>query len=78
MLHTTQHGKTKHTISPLCVSTDFWALKRLSARLTASDAVNYHILHVANIYFPANIRIQDVGCHELLKQLYLTPEDGLS
>ena len=46
--------------------------------LMASNVINYHMLHQGKICSAANIRIQDVGCHELLTQLDLIPEDGLS
>ena len=39
------------------------------SRLTVSKAVNYHFLHEARICPGANLRIQDVGCHELLAAL---------
>ena len=45
-------------------------------RLTASNAVNYHILHVDKTCPPADIRIHVVSCHELLGQLYLIPGYG--
>ena len=47
-------------------------------RLMASNAVNYHILHGARICSASNICDAHVGCHELLGQLYLIPERGLS
>ena len=41
-------------------------------RLTASNAVNYHIL--VTIYPAADLRIRVVSCHELLGQSYLIPQ----
>ena len=47
-------------------------------RPMASNAINYHILHQARICSAANICDAHVGCHELLGQLYLILENGLS
>jgi len=43
-----QLSSTINFLSPLCVSTNFWALRRPCwPRLTASNQVNYHILHLS-------------------------------
>ena len=42
-------------------------------RLTASNAVNCHFLQVSNTYSAADLRIRDMGCHELTCQLYIIP-----
>ena len=47
-------------------------------RLTASNVVNYHVLHVTKTCSAADLLIEDVAFHELLTQLYLIPEDDLS
>ena len=45
-------------------------------RLTAPNAVNYHMIHPTRIYSAVDIRMRVDSCHELLGQLYLTLECG--
>ena len=46
-------------------------------RLTASNAVNYHLYDVNKTCPAADLQIRVVSCHELLGQLDLTHEYGL-
>ena len=48
------------------------------ATSTASNAVNYNVLHVTHTCPSADTRDAHVSCHELLGHLSLIPVDGLS